>query len=102
LLGIRDIVGLWAAAGRNRNLLRQLVPAGRHGKPGARRHYADRRSVLHRGLDRVGVVCRTAFSMSPIDLTAAAREEMIKRGFDPDIPADALQQAQSITPHPNG
>jgi len=40
--------------------------------------------------------------MSPIDLTAAAREEMINRGFEPDIPADALKQAQTITPHPNG
>jgi exoribonuclease-2 len=40
--------------------------------------------------------------MSNVDLTAAAREEMIKRGFTPDIPADALQQAQTISPHPDG
>jgi VacB/RNase II family 3'-5' exoribonuclease len=40
--------------------------------------------------------------MSHIDLIAAAREEMIDHGFDPDIPADALHQAQAITPHPNG
>ena len=37
-----------------------------------------------------------------VDLTAAAREEMIDHGFNPDIPADALRQAQTITPHPNG
>src|SRR5437763_1688811 len=93
---------MWAAARRNRHLLRQFISAGGHRKPGARSHYADRRRLLHRRLDRVGVVCGTALMMSPVDLTAAAREEMVKRGFDPDIPADALKQAQSITPHPNG
>jgi VacB/RNase II family 3'-5' exoribonuclease len=40
--------------------------------------------------------------MTHPDLSAAAREEMIRRGFNPDIPAAALQQAQQIVPHPNG
>src|SRR4051812_29176213 len=40
--------------------------------------------------------------MTGIDLAAAAREEMIRRGFLPDIPADALQQAKSVTPRPGG
>lgn len=30
---------------------------------------------------------------SPVDLAALARQEMIARGFQPDLPADAVQQA---------
>lgn len=34
----------------------------------------------------------------PFDLVAAARHEMIERGFEPDLPQPALQQAQSLQP----
>src|SRR5215475_3985472 len=34
----------------------------------------------------------------PFDLVAAARREMIDRGFEPDLPPPALQQAQSLQP----
>jgi exoribonuclease-2 len=34
----------------------------------------------------------------PFDLLAAARHEMIERGFEPDLPAPALQQAQALQP----
>jgi exoribonuclease-2 len=34
------------------------------------------------------------------DLVAAARREMVERGFEPDMPSAATQQAQSLTPHP--
>jgi exoribonuclease-2 len=33
------------------------------------------------------------------DLVAAARREMVERGFEPDMPATAVQQAQSMRPH---
>jgi exoribonuclease-2 len=37
------------------------------------------------------------------DLVAAARREMIERGFEPDLPAAALQQARDLKPgHPDG
>ena len=32
------------------------------------------------------------------DLAAAARQEMIERGFEPDVPADALRQASELKP----
>jgi exoribonuclease-2 len=34
----------------------------------------------------------------PFDLLAAARHEMIERGFQPDLPADALEQARALKP----
>jgi exoribonuclease-2 len=34
----------------------------------------------------------------PFDLVAAARREMIERGFEPDLPASALQQAAALQP----
>jgi len=34
------------------------------------------------------------------DLVAAARREMVERGFEPDMPAEAAHQAQSMRPHP--
>ncbi|HXA53086.1 MAG TPA: RNB domain-containing ribonuclease [Candidatus Acidoferrum sp.] len=34
------------------------------------------------------------------DLVDAARREMVERGFEPDMPSAATQQAQSLTPHP--
>src|SRR3954452_13366772 len=40
--------------------------------------------------------------MSDMNLESAARQEMIRRGFDPDIPDEAVHQAKNITPHPNG
>ena len=39
----------------------------------------------------------------PFDLLATARREMIERGFEPDLPAAALEQAQALQPvHENG
>jgi exoribonuclease-2 len=39
----------------------------------------------------------------PFDLVAAARREMIERGFQPDLPTSAQQQAQALQPsHENG
>jgi VacB/RNase II family 3'-5' exoribonuclease len=39
----------------------------------------------------------------PFDLLAAARREMIDRGFEPDLPAAATEQAQSLhAAHENG
>jgi exoribonuclease-2 len=32
------------------------------------------------------------------DLAAAARQEMLDRGFEPDLPAEALQQARALQP----
>src|SRR5947208_1650488 len=37
-----------------------------------------------------------------IDLAAAARQEMIDHGFDPDIPPAALQQAGALAPTHSG
>ncbi len=40
--------------------------------------------------------------MNHIDLAAAARQEMIASGFEPDIPPDAQQQADSLAPQAGG
>ena len=34
------------------------------------------------------------------DLAAAARQEMLDRGFEPDVPAEALEQARDLEPAP--
>jgi exoribonuclease-2 len=38
--------------------------------------------------------------MSDFNLAAAARQEMIQRGFEPDFSPEALRQLETIVPHP--